>query len=74
MVKPILTQARFITKGSDMQWALGLKSEASATGTPFEISLRAGGYFNLRRYAVTGKRTAKVGVLAIASIPASHTL
>ena len=30
----ILTQARFITKGIERMWALGLKSLPRATGTP----------------------------------------
>ncbi len=33
MVMRKLTHARFMTNGIDMQWALGLKSLPSATGT-----------------------------------------
>ena len=53
IVMPISTHASYfshhrrnrtvITNGIDMQYALGLKSDATATGTPFSIILRAGG-------------------------------
>ena len=69
-----------MTNGIDMQYAFGLKSDATATGTPASIIARAGGGSRCmihlpltpqnRGYAVVGSKTATDLCAAISSIPA----
>jgi hypothetical protein len=49
MVSPKRTQPRFMTVGMSAQKALGLKSDASATGAPEFTSARVGGDGSRRR-------------------------
>ena len=49
MVMPKLTQARFITVLMLKQKALGLKSDARATGAPASMRARVGGSGSFRR-------------------------
>ena len=71
----------FITNGIDMQYAFGLKSDATATGTPASIISRAGGgarcmiHLRLsgapRGYAVVGSKTATDRRSAIRRMPSA---
>lgn len=55
------------------QWALGLKSDPRATGTPSCINARAGGGLRRRLKAVVGNSTPTVPARAMALMPSSDT-